>query len=55
MPPKSKSRIKNPPFIQNPANAHMDILGMSIDEFQWWIKQSKVVLKVNSTVETVFN
>lgn len=55
MPPKSKSRIKNPPFIQNPANAHMDILGMSLDEFQWWIKQSKVVLKGNSTVETVFN
>ena len=55
MPPKSKSRIKNPPFIQNPANAHMDILGMSLDEIQWWIKQSKVALKGNSTVETIFN
>ena len=55
VPPKSKSRIKKPPFIQNPANAHMDILGMTLDEFQWWIKQSKVVLKGNITVETVFN
>ncbi len=54
-PPKSKSRIKNPPFLQNPANAQMDILGMSSDELQWWINRSNTALKGNSTVNTVFN
>lgn len=52
-PPKSKSRIKNPPFIQNPANANMDILGMSSADFNWWLKMSRKALDGNSTVNKI--
>ena len=49
-PPKSKSRTKEPPFLQNPANATTDILGMSMNDFEWWLARCKKALKNNATV-----
>lgn len=49
-PPKSKSRTKEPPFLQNPANSTTDILGMSMNDFEWWLVRSKKALKNNATV-----
>ena len=44
---------KNPPFIQNPANANMDILGMSSADFNWWLKMSIKALDGNATVNKI--